>query len=181
MSFIEKLNQKYEVVAASSLAKQIERLAADVIALGYDPKTETSLLGTLKKAYDAVKGEEATADTNWDRLIKENKAKKEKRAQQIKEENRKVLIREDKGGPSARKQTADELPAKKKRISDNIHRFGNVVSVDFSKKDSVPKLDPDDPKRGNTTEYINDRNERIRESLKKINTLMEELKDKSGA
>ena len=45
----------------------------------------------------------------------------------------------------------------------------------------MPKLDPDDPKRGNTTEYINDRNERIRESLKKINTLMEELKDKSGA
>lgn len=175
----------YKVEAASSLESKILKLAGDIIALDYDPKTEKSLLNTLKTAYEDAKGD-ATADTNWDANIKKNKEKKQQIKQKMLERNQQIKDDLKKGRKSFEPDRisfpsqdinklineSDNKKEIKKRIKNKVK---NVISVEFGKLKKEKKglrFEDED-------ESFAARLKRVRSSLEKINTLMAELKSES--
>ena len=187
MSLLQKVQSKYNVVAKedNKLADQVLKLASDLAELGYDDETEKNLLGILEKTYNAVQANCVTADVAWDKIVKQNQAKKLRMKQEMKDRNKRTLEQVKKGGDKWSKLDEEEQQkqkpvfeekkkAVKQKVAKDIEKIGNLVKVDFSA--AKPKA-PNAPKRGDETdEDFGNRMNRIRNSLQKINNLMSELR-----
>jgi hypothetical protein len=87
--FNEVVCQKYRLqVLSQNLKQRLLKLAQDIISLGYDAKTEKSLLSLMENAYNDFKA--VTAATDWEENIKKNKEKQEKLRKERQERNLKA-------------------------------------------------------------------------------------------
>jgi len=113
--YIKKVNKMLLVMAGNDLAQKIERLAEDLISLGYDEKTEQHLLSILERVYLDIKGVTAS-DVNWDAIIKKNKANKDRIKKERQQSNQGLQGEEE------------------KRIAVQVEKLDNVIKVDFANK-----------------------------------------------
>jgi len=184
MTFLKKIQSKYAIVAEEPVATQILRLASDLAELGYDDETEKNLLGILEKTYNAVQANCVTADVAWDKVVKQNQAKKLRMKQEMNERNKRTLEQVKKGGDKWSKLDAEEQNKKKvvkQKVAKDIEKIGNLVKVDFgAAKPKAPNA-PKTAKRkgGESEEDFGQRMLRIKNSLQRINSLMQELRQHS--
>ena len=186
MLFLQKIQSKYRVVANedNKLADQVLKLVSDLAELGYDDETEKNLLGILEKTYNAVQANCVTADVAWDKVVKQNQAKKLRMKQEMNERNKRTLEQVKKGGDKWSKLDAEEQNKKKvvkQKVAKDIEKIGNLVKVDFgAAKPKAPNA-PKTAKRkgGESEEDFGQRMLRIKNSLQRINSLMQELRQHS--
>ena len=177
MLLLQKIQSKYRVVAKedNKLADQVLKLVSDLAELGYDDETEKNFLAILKKAYTSVQANVITAEagTAWDKVIKQNQAKKLRIKQEMKEQNKKTLERVKKGGAQVDDSKKKEI---QRGVATNIEKIGNLLKVDFKDPGKVAKDAPEAAKRRKESpEEYGNRIERVRNSLQRISSLMAEL------
>jgi len=175
MSFVQKVESQYKIVAKKTpIANDLLKLASDLGDLNYTDEQQQQLLDILKKAYESVQAGCVTADVAWDKIIKENKKKQLKRKEQMKKENKDALEKSKKRGnqemTGLEKKIMKKLSPEEKQISTNIEKIGNLVKVNFgAAKDQ--KL----AKEKSSADFA-ERTMRMRRSVEKINSLMQELR-----
>ena len=183
MLFLQKIQSKYRVVANedNKLADQVLKLVSDLAELGYDDETEKNLLGILEKTYNAVQANCVTADVAWDKIIKQNQAKKLLMKQEMKERNKRTLEQVKKGGANPNVMDDTKKKEIQRGVATNIEKIGNLVKVDFKDPGKVAKDAPEAAKRRKESpEEYGNRIERVKNSLHKINSLMTELRKAAG-
>jgi hypothetical protein len=163
--FNEVVCQKYRLqVLSQNLKQRLLKLAQDIISLGYDAKTEKSLLSLMENAYNDFKA--VTAATDWEENIKKNKEKQEKLRKERQERNLKAKQAYKKTPLEQKLSQKLEDSPKEKAVKDKI---ANIINVDFSEK-SKKSIGLQDKEK----------EQRIMNSLHKINQLMSELRDKAA-
>ena len=186
----------YQLVYANdaSLSKEILNTAKDIVSLEYAPEVEEELLGILENLYAETKSLNATADVNWQQTIKQNKEKQQRMKKQREEYNKKVKEKMDKGqslylpgvkNSNVNFETSSPATKKtKKEVEYNVRKMGNVLKVNFKK----PIKEPKEPKKlkekkreKESQEEFGNRMNRIKESLIRINELMQKLRSETSA
>jgi hypothetical protein len=169
--FLNKVRTSYTLVIADNLDHQLTELAKNIIDLDFSEAEEKKLLETLKATYDSIKGRpsQATADVNWDAVIRENMAKKKALKQRRIEENKRAML------DSRLVRRPPQMPEPAKRqVAHEVEKLGNIVTVDFTKQPLQQVGLPRASKKEDRD--FGERLTRIRSSLEKINRLMAELK-----
>jgi len=182
MNKLSKVLYKLVYANETALNKKILDTAKDIISLEYDPTTEKELLDILENIYNEVAPEKTTADINWEQTIRQNKEKQKALKEEREEANKKVKRQYRVGyGDDYPAPSSTPIGKKiKKEIETDVRKIGNVFYVDFKapRKEKEEIRYPGLHKDKNDKEF-NDRMTRIRTSLEKINTLMQQLRQQA--